>query len=529
MKPRQKRFGGDFGRGFGVARVSKYVSGVGIASSLEAESVRMSQSPGSETTADVIETYRETVHALYKFVSWRAGGSRQLAEDITQETYLRATVQWRNGRRPDNAPAWLRTVARNLLLNHYRHKSAESLEASRIECVLETKPVDGPDAAALVYWGLARLGRRRGRLLEAFYIEGKSMRVIATDLGLSERAVEGRLRRAKSTQRSADTNHAGLWRNVMNEDHTPDSEFVNRLEWELKSTIRRRGFPNGMSSAMQLGRSHFGAALALVIVSMFIGGAGTHAVTRSIEGEAAALHIARGEALLDIARTRVEPFARALASAQSLVQRGAATGMELRQIETQHAQAESEAKIRELELAETVITGKQPNDALSASLAGGRDFVTERMAARRRPMQRRLELMIDQARRCQELNDAGVGTAGELKASQAEVVGPEEELVGLEKRIALRASFLAGELSATEVELQGMRLAAVTARKMAVHQVEVLVEQHERYTLLSERGFVSGSELRAVEAELRTVEARVELSDLELRILDQKLEDALKR
>ncbi len=157
----------------------------------------MNQSSGDQKTADVIETYRDTIQPLYQFVSRRAGRSRQLAEDITQETYLRAVVQWQDGRRPEKALAWLQTVARNLLFNHYRRKSPESLEASNVECVLETEPVDGPDAAALVYWGLARLGRRPRRLLEAFYIEGESMRTIATDLGLSERAVEGRLRRAR--------------------------------------------------------------------------------------------------------------------------------------------------------------------------------------------------------------------------------------------------------------------------------------------------------------------------------------------
>ncbi len=39
---------------------------------------------------DVIGVYRETVHELYRFVWRRSGGSRELAEDITQETYLRA-------------------------------------------------------------------------------------------------------------------------------------------------------------------------------------------------------------------------------------------------------------------------------------------------------------------------------------------------------------------------------------------------------------------------------------------------------
>jgi hypothetical protein len=201
------------------------------------------------------------------------------------------------------------------------------------------------------------------------------------------------------------------------------------------------------------------------------------------------------------------------------------TERQLRQIEAQLLQAKSETDIRELELAETLITGKEPNDALSAPLVDGRDFVTERMTARRRPMQQRLELTIDQARRNQELIDAGVASAEGLTAAQAQIAGAEEELTGLEKRITLRASFLAGELSAAEVELQDMRFAAIAAREMAVRQVDIGFEQHKRLTLLSERGLVSDSELQAVEADLRRLEAHVELADLELRILDEKLED----
>ena len=39
---------------------------------------------------ELMGIYRETVEPLYRFVSCRVGASRELAEDITQETYLRA-------------------------------------------------------------------------------------------------------------------------------------------------------------------------------------------------------------------------------------------------------------------------------------------------------------------------------------------------------------------------------------------------------------------------------------------------------
>ncbi|MFH1418735.1 MAG: hypothetical protein ABII12_10695 [Planctomycetota bacterium] len=311
----------------------------------------------------------------------------------------------------------------------------------------------------------------------------------------------------------------------MNKDNTPDPEFVNLLEWELKSTMRRQDTLNGTSGTARPLRLRLGTTVALAVVSMLIGGAGTHAVARSIDGRSAALYIARGEAMLEIARTRLEPFARELAKMQALAEQGAVTERELRQVEAQHVHAESEIEVRELDLAETLITGKAPNDALSAPLVDGRDFVTQRMAARRRPIQRQVELASAHAQRLQEMFDTGVASARELKAAQSVVANIEGQLTGLEDRIALRASFLAGKMSATEVELRGMRQAAIATREMAARQVEVLAERHKRYANLSEQGSVSSSEFQAVDAELRTVEAHVELADLELRILDQKLKD----
>jgi RNA polymerase sigma-70 factor (ECF subfamily) len=145
----------------------------------------------------LIIVYRETVDKLYEFVSRRSAGSRELAEDVTQETYLRAAAVWPRRGLPDTPLAWLQTVARNLLMNHFRRRRPKSLGSVDIDAVLGDSPSDGPDAAGLICWGLARLKARHTRVLEAFYLEGRPVRSIAADLGLTERAIEGRLRRAR--------------------------------------------------------------------------------------------------------------------------------------------------------------------------------------------------------------------------------------------------------------------------------------------------------------------------------------------
>ena len=158
---------------------------------------------------ELIVVYRETVNELYEFVSRRAGGSRELAEDVTQETYLRATTTWPRRGLPDCPLAWLQTVARNLLLNHYRRRQPEPLDSTDIDTVLGSAATDGTEAAALVCWGLARVSPRHARVLEAFYIDEKPVRSIAADFGVTERAIEGRLRRARRALKKLLLPHVG--------------------------------------------------------------------------------------------------------------------------------------------------------------------------------------------------------------------------------------------------------------------------------------------------------------------------------
>lgn len=151
--------------------------------------------------AELVSTYQKHVRPLYRYVSLRCGGDRSLAEDVTQEAWLRAVVAWKRSGLPDNPLAWLKTVARNLLINYYRRGPPISIE--RLPEGWEGRfSGDGRDAvsedhSAAVAWGLARLRPGQARLIEAYHIEGLKVSEIASDLGLSERAVEGRLRRAR--------------------------------------------------------------------------------------------------------------------------------------------------------------------------------------------------------------------------------------------------------------------------------------------------------------------------------------------
>jgi len=42
----------------------------------------------------IVRVYRETIRPLYRYVSRRVGGNAALAEDLVQETWMRALDSW---------------------------------------------------------------------------------------------------------------------------------------------------------------------------------------------------------------------------------------------------------------------------------------------------------------------------------------------------------------------------------------------------------------------------------------------------
>jgi RNA polymerase sigma-70 factor (ECF subfamily) len=145
----------------------------------------------------LLDLYRETIRPLYAYVSRRVGGDPSLAEDLVQDTWMRALDAWPARGVPDEPLAWLFTVARNALVSHFRRVRPELVDPATIDLTHAAPEVMASDAAVLISWGLSRLRRSHAAILEAFYFEGKSVREIAAERSCSERAAEGRLRRAR--------------------------------------------------------------------------------------------------------------------------------------------------------------------------------------------------------------------------------------------------------------------------------------------------------------------------------------------
>ena len=134
--------------------------------------------------------------AVYRLAYARTG-SREDAEDVTQETFLRLVRTAPEFADEDHCRAWLLRVAMNCAGDLFR--SAWRRHTRPLE---EAEQVPAPEEGGVLEAVLALPERYRAPV-HLFYYEGLSTAEIAAVLGKSEGAVRTRLSRARAMLRGA--------------------------------------------------------------------------------------------------------------------------------------------------------------------------------------------------------------------------------------------------------------------------------------------------------------------------------------
>jgi RNA polymerase sigma-70 factor (ECF subfamily) len=119
-----------------------------------------------------------------------------------QESYLRALDNWKRKTLPDSPLAWLKRVAHNILIDFMRQtRWDKKVDLDRNPDIISRTSED-PYKSLEIFLAISSLGKKKAKIIEAFYYDGMSVKDIANSMRISERAVEGQLRRARQSLKS---------------------------------------------------------------------------------------------------------------------------------------------------------------------------------------------------------------------------------------------------------------------------------------------------------------------------------------
>ena len=174
--------------------------------------------------AALAEWVRRYADGVYGFAFYRVGRNADLAAEVTQETFTRA-LQRLPQFDPDRGSmiAWLCTLSRNCIRDVLRQRGQEPLAAlwdsvdRSLQRVLahlddtELAPdlVEARETRELVGMTLTNLPEVYGSVLQAKYVEEKSLKQIAEERGSTVDAIKGLLKRARKAFRQTFATLAG--------------------------------------------------------------------------------------------------------------------------------------------------------------------------------------------------------------------------------------------------------------------------------------------------------------------------------
>ena len=140
--------------------------------------------------------------AVYRLAYVRTG-SREDAEDVTQETFLRMLRCRKTFRDEEHRRAWLLRVANNCTVDMLRspwRRRCGSLEGAQLDAVSDMPP-EGENSEVLE--AVLSLPEDYRTVIHLFYYEGRSVAEIAQILHQRQGAVRTRLCRAREMLRKA--------------------------------------------------------------------------------------------------------------------------------------------------------------------------------------------------------------------------------------------------------------------------------------------------------------------------------------
>jgi len=162
----------------------------------EREQYRAAIQGNREAFEMIIRTHSRTLFAI----AYGILQNREEAEDVVQDSLVKAwKTRWRV-RDPEKFPAWLATIARHRAHDLLRRRQTIPLSPETID-ISETKAIDSTALDQQLDSALATLPELHRAALTLRYFEEMDYRTIENTLGLTNGALRGILGRALASMR----------------------------------------------------------------------------------------------------------------------------------------------------------------------------------------------------------------------------------------------------------------------------------------------------------------------------------------
>jgi RNA polymerase sigma-70 factor (ECF subfamily) len=177
---------------------------------VDAEVIQRAAAGDEAALRRIFDTYSDRVFRL----AYRMTMDTQLAEDLTQDTFMRAFSRLHQFRGASRFGTWLHGVAASVTLNGLRSRRARWRREVPLESVGDqsrTAAAPEPDVKDRLRNALQALPADQRVVLLMYDVEGYSHDEIADALGIGAGASRMRLARAREQMRRALELHRGEW------------------------------------------------------------------------------------------------------------------------------------------------------------------------------------------------------------------------------------------------------------------------------------------------------------------------------
>lgn len=305
----------------------------------------------------------------------------------------------------------------------------------------------------------------------------------------------------------------------MSKNFEPDKQFVDRLEWQLASEFRRAGRLRPAAGRVAVPR---GVVAASLVVGVLLTGVAISKAADIIKDS--------WRKKIEMARVETESKLKGLqlASLQKLAEQAAARvaiGLvheeEYLALKLAADCAALDLKRSELNRQEVEASGEIARDELYAPIVDGRDFVSERLKLESEIHALNLGSLERRLARVDDLVAKGLVQDEELDQVRTDLAFRKTLIDKVLERLDLRKRFVAGELNAQEVEINGRISAADEHLRQVRAKVGSIQEQLERLMGLEARGLVSKTEVEQTRFALEAAKAELSLAALEKDVLEK--------